>query len=802
MAKRLDDDNLYVFDEDHVSKNPRPESTSLLERILVFVTSRYFVLGAIFSVFGLLILITTISLQFQSDPKSISASSVGVSRQYIVPAPRGDIVDCNGRVIATTQEINVLMLANSGLDDEKLNRMCLELSYLFDEYNCVPVAGLDDYFAINPYKFLKKDEEIALWQTNRNLFNLKEPNLNTVVTYTDNYVKSDPQIFFLYLRRKFGLDESYSEEEAYRIIRIRYQIFMDNWAFQTGTPIAIAKDVPEELIRILMEQNYHYMGILANKEYRRVYTPLAKVSSHVTGYVGKISQERLSELAPVGYQATDLVGQAGVESQMERYLHGQYGEKPYNIWTSDEENGFFYDSKLGIDPSPGAKVKLTIDTNLQQVGIEAIKDHIRQVQLRMQNDPTKADYKAASAGSLVVMNVKTGAVLAMCSYPDFDPNDFVLSMEGDAQAKEQVRYYLGIDQYKETTAVDMPLWNRAIMSMYAPGSTFKMVTALAALESGRITPANSEARCISPTDFGGMKWTCLERKEGGHGLLDLTSGLATSCNIYFATIGVDSTISSIDKAGERLGLGIKTGIDLPGEISGIRANQQNKMLLRQNKTDEDLDWHIADTAQTAIGQFDNCFSVIQLARYVAAIATNKLVTPHVVDEVIGADGTILYSGPKDSIPLKINEEYLQAIRTGMRAVVTSPDGTAHKRFVKIDEKTKKTLVFPVEVACKTGTAETGFEDINKEFSNGLFVCYAPYDDPEICIALCVEKGEWGSETVDIAKKLMMAYFDVPEFVYENQNNEDSKKTLPPIGDVVPSTETSSSASETDASTIE
>lgn len=771
MAKRIEDNNLYVFDEDHVSSNPKLSNSSVLETVLGLISSRYFVLGSIFCIFGIIILVMTASLQFSDYSKKISATSVGVARQYTVPAPRGDIVDANGRVIATNQEINTLMISNAGLDDAALNSMCLELSYLFDQYNCVPVSTLDDYFAIDPYRFKKTDEEIALWQTNRNLFNLKEPNPNTVVTYSDNYVKSDPQIFFLYLRRNFHLDENYNEEEAYRIIKIRYQIFMDNWAFQTGTPVTVAKDVPEELIRILTEQNYHYMGILSNKEYRRVYTPLAKVSSHVIGYVGKISQERLSELENVGYMSSDLVGQAGIEAQMERYLHGQYGEKPYNVWSTDQENGIFYDSKLGTDPISGANVQLTIDTNLQQVGIDSIKDYIQKAILKEEKNPPEKRHKTASAGSLVVMNVKTGAVLAMCSYPDFDPNDFVLSMEGDAQAKEQIKYYLGIDEYQETTQADMPLWNRAISSMYPPGSTFKLVTALAALECGRITPENSEAECVSPTDFGGMPWKCLERPDTGHGMLDLTSGLATSCNIYFASIGVDTTIRNIDKTAHLLGLGELTGIDLPGEIRGVRANQANKRLLRQNNTEEDTDWHIADTAQAAIGQFDNCFTVLQLARYVGGIATNTLVTPHVIDKVVAADGSILYSGPTEAIPLGINQEYLDAIHVGMRSVVTSNDGTAHKYLND----------FPVDVACKTGTAETGFEDINMEYSNGVFICYAPYDDPEICIALCIEKGEWGSSTIEIAKKLLMAYFNEPE---SKKEKEHTTKTLPPIGDVV------------------
>ena len=766
MAKHLNDENLYVFDEDHVSSNIRPKSGDMMQRLLDFLTSRYFVLGLLFSIFGLLILIKTVSLQFSDASKKISASSVGVSHQYLVPAPRGDILDRNGRVIATSQEINVLMLANSGLDDEHLNSMCLELSYLLDQYNCVPVADLDDYFSVNPYEFLKSDEEIALWQTNRNLFALKEPNPNTVVTYKDDYVKTDPKIFFLYLRRKFGIDENYNEEEAYRIIRMRYQIFTDNWSFQTGTPVLIAKDVPEELIRYLLEQNYRYMGIIANKEYRRVYTPLAKVSSHVIGYIGKISQSRLTELAPVGYLGSDMVGQGGVEAQMERYLHGQYGEKPYNIWSTDEDQGIFYDGNIGIDPVPGATVHLTIDTNLQQVGINAIKDYIAAAV--KEEELKQTGYKTASAGSFVVMNVNTGEVLAMGSYPDFDPNDFVLSMEGDAQAKAQVKYYLGIDEYQDITAVDMPLWNRAIMSMYPPGSTFKMVTALAALDCGRITPQNSEVRCVSPTDFGGMPWKCLEMPETGHGLLDLTSGLATSCNIYFATLGVDTTINEIDRIGAALGLGELTGIDLPGEIPGIRANRANKRLLRQYVTDEDQDWHVADTAQAAIGQFDNCFTVIQLARYTAALATNTLVTPHVIDKVVAEDGSILYEGSKEAIPCGFNQSYLDAIHEGMKAVVTSEQGTAHGRLNDL----------PIRVACKTGTAETGFEEIKKEYSNGLFVCYAPADDPEICIALCIEKGEWGSYTSDIAKKLLLAYFDLPD------PKEDAPvQTAPPLGDV-------------------
>jgi len=360
-------------------------------------------------------------------------------------------------------------------------------------------------------------------------------------------------------------------------------------------------------------------------------------------------------------------------------------------------------------------------------------------------------YATADAGAFVVMNVNSGAVLAMGSYPNYDPNDFILSMYGDEQAEEQLQYYLGIEEYEQVTSEDMPLWNRAIMSQYAPGSTFKMCTALAGLESGAITPDANWIRCESPIDIGGWGFNCLEFPEGGHGPLNLNSAMATSCNIYFMLLGVETGIDNIDLMGERLGLGEYSGIDLPGEICGVRASRDTKRLLHESEYDRT--WFPADTAQSAIGQFDNCFTILQLCRYTAAIATNSLVTPYVIDSVVGSDGAILYQGQTESIPLGIQEENINAVRNAMRCVVTGTsiwEGTAQENLAS----------FPIPVCCKTGTAETGYEDIRLEYSNGLFVCYAPADNPEIAIALVVEKGEWGASTVVIAEKILAEYFGV------------------------------------------
>jgi penicillin-binding protein 2 len=764
MANQIKDDGIYVFDQDHVDTGT-VEKHGNTTAVRSFFTSRYAIIGMILCTFGVIILAMTASLQFSDIKNHIVTSSEGVSRQYTVSAPRGNITDCNGVMLASTEEVNTLMIADAGMSDEDFNAMLLDLSYLFDKYNVVPVADLPDYLTIEPYAFQKTADEITAWQVSKNLFSLKEPTTDSVVTYTDKFVKSDPQIFFLFLRNQFNIDKSYSEEDAYRIMQIRYQIFEDNWAYTTGTPVKIATDVPQELINYLLEQNYKYMGIVPGKDYRRVYSPQAEISSHVIGYVGKISQESFAKLSNMGYSLDDIIGQIGMEYQMERYLHGQSGTKAYNIWTTKGDTGSFFPENIGTDPVPGANVTLTIDTRLQKVAMDALKDYIAAAAAAEVADPK--GYATASAGAVVALDVKTGEIKAMISYPNYDPSDFVLAMEGDAQAKEQVKYYLGLGDYKKQTDLDKPLFDRAIQAQYAPGSTFKMVTAVAALETGIITPESNTYVCKSPIYIGGWLFKCHEFPNGpGHGPLTLTRALAVSCNIYFQLLGVDTGIDAIDKWGKTLGLGELTGVDLPGEITGIRASRETKRLL--NEKVEDKTWFPADTAQSAIGQFDNCFTILQLARYTAALATNTLVTPHVIKNVTAEDGTVLYSGSTKVTPLNIKQSTLDAIRTSMKAVITDSEGTANKYLSD----------FPVTLACKTGTAETGFEYIRKEYSNGLFVCYAPADNPQIAIAIVVEKGEWGASTTIIARKLLLAYFGLADPA--NTNEVDSDAT---IGDV-------------------
>ncbi|MBR2549486.1 MAG: hypothetical protein IKE92_05610 [Clostridiales bacterium] len=768
MARNLIED--YGAFDNNAERGDKNEQVSFIKRAFRLFSNRYLVLGAGFVAFGIAILVMTVSLQFSDYQNTLSQSSSGIIRQYVSQAPRGDIYDSRGVLLASSDEYNTVMIANAYLDDASLNKLCLELSYLFDQYHCIDVADLDQYFILDPQaRFVKSEDKIRLWQTDSNLFDLKDYSAGVIVTFTDDYVKTDPNVFFLYLRRKFNIDNNYTIEEAYRIIRIRYQIFSDNWAFIKGTPVKIATDVPDELIRKLEEENYHYMGTVAGKEYARTYSSEALYSSHVLGYVGKISSVSYQDLAAFGYTSDDVVGKAGVESQMERYLHGTSGITPYSIWTMSGEDGLFVPRSYGREPEVGATVYLTIDSHIQEVGTQALKDYI--IEAKEYEEENQTGYKVASAGAFVMMNVNTGAVIAMGSYPNYDPNDFILANYGDEQAKEQVKYYLGVDEYQDITSGDLPTWNRAIMSMYAPGSTFKPCTALAALENGDITPDDNTITCKSPYDVDGWIFRCLEFPDYGHGDLTLNDAMAQSCNIYFMILGIQTGIDNISAMANRFGLGVKSGIDLPGEISGVMSSREHKRLTRQSVYDKT--WFPSNTAQASIGQFDNCFTILQLCRYTCGIATNKLCTPYVVDKVVANDGSILYQGQTESVDIGIAEENIEAVRTAMRCVATGTARWGSSTGNQFD-------YYPVEMVCKTGTAETGFEEVRKEYSNGLFICYAPKDNPEVALALCVEKGQWGASSVVIAKKIMAAYFN------EQINSTNTLYTSNPIfGDYLP-----------------
>ena len=453
--------------------------------------------------------------------------------------------------------------------------------------------------------------------------------------------------------------------------------------------------------------------------------------AHVIGYVGAIGPEEYDNLKNLGYENDAIIGKAGIEAAAEQYLVGKNGERPYNIWTVEGENGTFFPETIGSEPEPGNTVRLTLDPDLQNKAMEILKDRV--------------DNSNSASGAMVVMDATNGDILAMASYPTYDPRDFLL-METDENAAERVSVYL-------TDTDNKPMLNRAIMENYAPGSCFKPTMSAAGLETGTISPY-TRLQCTGHIDIDGLRFRCL----GSHGWLDLANALRVSCNSYFYQLGLMLGIDVIDEWAQRFGLGEYTNIDLVGEIPGMRSNPDNKALTRVDEGDKI--WNPADTVQSSIGQFDHAYTVIQLARYAAALGTGTLITPHVIKDVTAYDGTVVFEGGTEPQPIDVRPDTLEAIRKGMLMVTDNPGGNGYRFFKG----------FPVKVPMKTGTAEYGVSQIN---TNGILISYAPAENPKYVIAHTLARNAGGSAIINMQ-------YEMYKYIYIDRGG-DLTQAADPIG---------------------
>lgn len=333
-------------------------------------------------------------------------------------------------------------------------------------------------------------------------------------------------------------------------------------------------------------------------------------------------------------------------------------------------------------------------------------------------------------GAMVVMNVKTGEILAMASYPDFDPSKFTF----------------GIDEETWNTYKDSNMKNRAIQEIYPPGSIYKMVTAVTGLETGEInksTRINDTGRYTYYKDYQPACW-----KLSGHGYLNVTSAIQHSCNYFFYETGRRVGIDNLAKYTKHFGLGKKTGIELLGEATG-----------KLNERTEGKTWNPGDTIQAAIGQLNNQYTPIQMAKYTSMLANGgKQVKPTLIKTIKSADGTEVpkeeyeaYFNEKLGITeeaddgININPENLKLVLEGMRSVTSESGGTAYRYFKD----------FNIEVGGKTGSAQVG---TNNERAHAWFIGFAPFDSPEIAVVILVENGGSGSYTAGAARDVMAEYF--------------------------------------------
>lgn len=433
----------------------------------------------------------------------------------------------------------------------------------------------------------------------------------------------------------------------------------------------------------------------------------------------------------------DLYGQNGIEYVFEPYLKGKNGIKQIDMSVDGSTVGEYIEKEA----ISGSDIVLTIDANLQAAAEKALEEAI------VNGEPDKETKIKPSAGAIVAMNVRTGEVLAMASYPDYEPS----SWNGGRIEKTVWDKY----NSKENGS---PLINRAVSSAYAPGSTFKMVTAVAALQTGNLTTTEKiNDTGVYPRGHNPSCWIYRSRHVG-HGYLNVTQAIQRSCNYFFYEMGYRIGIETLGRYANLFGLGSKTGIELTGETSGSMSSRE----LTASKGET---WTVGYTLSASIGQLDDNFSPMQMAKYISILVNGgKQINPTLIRATVNPDGSIverskLEENVNERIgrnlekkeDIEIDPKNLKAILEGMRGVTSETAGTAYSVFRN----------FNIEVGGKTGSAQTGTAQ-TKESTNAWFVGFAPYDNPEIAIACIIEDGGSGAIACYPARDVIAKYFGTQE----------------------------------------
>lgn len=642
---------------------------------------RYNILTTIIYIIGIILLIQLFNLQIVHGEEYRETSNSRLTRESVVRAARGNIKDRMGIELVRTETGYSVEIYSTKVNDEELNNSIKRFVEILEANKDEFVDNLP--IEVEPFEFtMDSEDEQKAWKNNNNI----DENANA------------EQVFNT-LKEKYEISEN-DNETARKIMAVRYEITRNGYS--NTKSVIIARDISNTSAVQIREQNAKLSGMNVVTEPIVSYTS-GSLASHVIGYVGAISAEEY-ETRKDTYRNDDIIGKDGIQKVFEEYLKGTDGVKQVDMTV----DGAITSEYISEEAIAGSDIILTIDANLQKVAEDALEQNIKDIAAGEYGEKYDAD-----AGAVVVMNVNTGEVLAMASYPNYNPGRYAEEYTQDD----------GSGKYM----------NRAIRGVYAPGSTFKMVVASAGLDTGEITTSTLiNDNGIYP--YGDRQACWYYRSYGvGHGYLNLTQAIKYSCNYFFYDLGYRLGIDTIAEYAGYYGLGKRTGIELLGEERGTVAAKEYAESLGN-------DWYISDTLSAVIGQSYNNFTPIQMARYISMVANGgKNVDVTLVKSIINPDGTEvsreeIENHTKETIgteneikeDLNISEENLDAIREGMKGVTSEPGGTAYSTFSDFD----------IDIAGKTGSAQTGIEGE----AHAWFVGFAPYDNPEIAVVVFVEKG--------------------------------------------------------------
>ena len=482
--------------------------------------------------------------------------------------------------------------------------------------------------------------------------------------------------------------------------------------------VLMKRDINRKEVAYIEENKMRLPGIHVQVEPLRSYI-YKGLAAHVLGYLGEISKKELETPQHVRYQLGDMIGKNGLENIYESVLHGEKGFKNVEVDVSGRE----LKTLKRFQPESGNSLTLTLDVRVQ-----------RKLEEIMQGTP-----EAPVRGSVVVMKVQTGEIIAMVSKPSFDPNIFAAGI-----SKKEWAGLIRDDRH--------PLQNRAIDGQYPPGSTYKVVTAYAALAEELIEP-ESTIFCPGHFQLGKGRYRCWKR--GGHGAMNLHDALVQSCDVYFYTLGRQLGVDRLAQYAKKLGLGSRTGIRLAGEKPGLIPSKQWKQKTR-NKP-----WFPGETISASIGQGYNLVTPLQNANLFSTMANGGIqVKPYLVKRVEDSEGNVIRNFFPEIIKnVGIEPEILKHLREALRGVVNAPRGTGHRsklRNIVVSGKTGTSQV----VRMKTSEENKSEDEVPYKFrEHAWFVAFAPYEKPDVAVAVIVEHGGHGGvSAAPIARKAFETYF--------------------------------------------
>ena len=633
------------------------------------------------------------------DEATTAAINTQVSRTD-VPAARGLITDRNGAVLVDNRTVY-----NVTLDTENMGAKAEQGGQVLTLLDICREQGVE-----------WTDTELPISTDAPYAFTTDE-----VYTYTDdNGTEKDTRLGRLcsamkwkrsaagelidQMKETFGLTDA-PESDARDALGVLYSCWLRRGEI-LWTDYVFAADVDIDFISVIKERDLSWVKINAAAQ-RRCVTGYA---AHLLGQVGLITAENWDtgeNYKKRGYSMDATVGLSGAEYAFESYLQGTDGVRT----VTTDRDGNIVRVEDTTPATAGATVALTLDEPLQAAAEDALAECVPQLN------------GGAGGGAAVVIDVADSGVLACASWPTFDAQTL---------------------QYDDAVSDLSPLFNRALQGTYSPGSTYKMVTATAGLETGVITPT-TQIQDTGVLDYYGTQFRCwLYRQSGAtHGLENVSDALRDSCNIFFYHVGIDVGIDTLTQYARNYGLGVSSGIELT-EATGINAGPEYSASVGET-------WYGGNTLSAAIGQSDNQFTPLQIANYVATLVRGGTrYAAHLLGDVTEADGTVTKYEPQVLSTVELSEKNLAAIKQGMLEVVQSTR-TVAAAFKNLNDH-------GIQVGAKTGSAQVS----GQENANGLFVCFAPFDDPQVAVCVAVEKGGSGAALASTAVDIVNSYFSQEE----------------------------------------